>query len=140
MLEHSRIAVVVFWRHDNDAVSARNRRRKLRVLNLLAGVIDGEIQIAQVDQFSFDTCALLNFTKDEFRHAFAGAALPYGAQDYRDKKRSCVHSVVPGRLALRFEQLNAVPSVLTATELISPPPRASIVPGESNICIAEVPA
>src|SRR5258707_5936861 len=109
MLEHSWIAVVVFRRHDNDAVSARNRRRKLRVLNLFAGVIDGEIQIAQVDQFSFDTGALLNFTKDEFRHVFAGAALTYGAQDYGDKKRFRVHSVVPGRLALRFDQLHAVP-------------------------------
>src|SRR6266511_3087797 len=91
MLQHSWIAVIVFRGHDHEAIGALADCREFRVLDLLSGIVDWKIHVANIDQSSFDTFALLDFAEDEFRNVLAGSSFAHRAENYRNEEWSIVH-------------------------------------------------
>src|ERR1051326_2738660 len=91
MLQHSGIAVVIFRRYYDQAVGAFADCRKFSVLDLLAGIVKRKFQIANINKFSLNAFAFLDFTEDEFRNVLTGAPFAHRAEYYRDEKRRVVH-------------------------------------------------
>src|ERR1051326_8357319 len=87
MLQHSGIAVVIFRRYYDQAVGAFADCRKFSVLDLLAGIVKRKFQIANINKFSLNAFAFLDFTEDEFRNVLTGAPFAHRAEYYRDEKR-----------------------------------------------------
>src|SRR5438874_9911561 len=93
MFQQPGIAVVIFRRNDQKAVGTFARLREFGVLDLLAGIVNRKLQIANINQFSFNAFAVLDFTEDEFRNVLTGAPFAHCAENHRNEEWSSVHSV-----------------------------------------------
>src|SRR6266705_675865 len=92
MFQHPGIAVVIFRRNDHKAVSAFADCREFDILDLLAGIVNRKLQITNINQFSFNAFAFLDFTEDEVRNVLTGAPFAHCAENYRNEEWSSVHS------------------------------------------------
>ena len=85
MLQHAGIPVVIFRDHQDEAIGVLADVRKPRVLDLFAGIINRKIQIANINQLSFDSFALLHLVENKPGDLFAGAAFAHRAENYRNE-------------------------------------------------------
>src|SRR6266542_7006116 len=107
MFQQPGLAVVIFRRNDHKAVGAFADCREFGILDLLAGIVNWNLQIANINQFSFNAFAFLDFTEDEFRNVLTGAPSAHCAENYRDEKWSSVHGHSVIELATRHKILFA---------------------------------
>ena len=91
MLQHAGIAVVIFGNHQDEPVGAGTGGRESRVLDLLAGIVARKAEIANINQLSFDSFALLHLVENKPGDIFAGAAFAHRAENYRNEKWSSAH-------------------------------------------------
>ena len=72
------------FRHDkNERVGFVHRRRKLWVFDCFAGVVDRETDVSDVDQVGAHVRSFRDVIHNKVRGVFAGAALPWGTENYR---------------------------------------------------------
>lgn len=69
-----------------------NRLAEPCIFDLLARIVNRKVEVANVDQFSSDAFAFLDFAENEFSDVLAGAAFPNRAENYRNEEWSSVHS------------------------------------------------
>src|SRR4029453_3729019 len=93
MLQQAGIAVIVFRRNDNQAVSTLHRLGKVWILDCFAGIIDRKWQITNINKYSFYAFAPLDLAKNEPGHVLAGPPFTYGAENHRNEEWSSVRVV-----------------------------------------------
>ena len=78
--------MIVFGSYDDESVATRDGRRELRVLHLLAGIIEFQRKLAHIDQLRLYASALLCLLKNKARDVLALSPPPGSSKDNWNKE------------------------------------------------------
>src|SRR5678810_95657 len=90
MLQQTGETVVVFRSNDHDSVGLCHRLRELRPHDSLAGVIDGNLHLGDIDELRGHTLELLQLAYNEPCGVSTHPAVTGRAQNYRNRDGATV--------------------------------------------------